>query len=89
MFAFLKGWLPGQDVIEHMPTEPTCLGLQWKMSPTPMLPSGLYWTSQKCNKYGGYICKSKKQKIRETYVQNKTITGSEGRLTSPGLKHIL
>lgn len=35
-------------------------------------------------KYGGYICKSKKQKVREKYMQNKTIAAAEGRLTSPG-----
>lgn len=49
-----------------------------------MLPPGLYWVSHKCKKYGGYICKSKKQKIGENYIQNKTVTGSEGRVTSPG-----
>lgn len=82
--ATFQGWLPGQEIVDHMPVDPTCLGLQWKVSPTPMLPTSLYWTAQKCAKYGGYICKSKKQKIRETYVQNKTIAAAEGRLTSPG-----
>lgn len=79
-----QGWLPGQGIIDKLPTEHFCLGLQWKKSPTPMLPSGIYWASQKCSKFGGYICKKKKQKEGETYVQNKTISGTEGRMTSPG-----
>lgn len=49
-----------------------------------MLPSGIYWASQKCSKFGGYICKKKKQREGETYVQNKTVSGTEGRMTSPG-----
>ncbi|KAJ6638368.1 Galactose-specific lectin nattectin, partial [Pseudolycoriella hygida] len=79
-----QGWLPGQGIIEKLPKEHHCLGLQWKKSPTPMLPSGIYWASQKCSKFGGYICKKKKQREGETYVQNKTISGTEGRMTSPG-----
>jgi hypothetical protein len=34
-----------------------CLGIQWMPSPTPALPSGLYWQSQHCNAIGGYVCK--------------------------------
>ncbi|XP_037027805.1 uncharacterized protein LOC119068348 isoform X6 [Bradysia coprophila] len=79
-----QGWLPGQGVVDKLPSEHYCLGLQWKKSPTPMLPSGIYWASQKCSKFGGYICKKKKQREGETYVQNKTISGTEGRMTSPG-----
>lgn len=37
---------------------PLCIALKWKMSPTPMLPSGLYWSAERCTKYGGYVCKS-------------------------------
>lgn len=82
-FAY-KGWLPGQGVVDKFPNDHYCLGLQWKKSPTPMLPSGIYWASQKCSKFGGYICKKKRQREGETYVQNKTISGTEGRMTSPG-----
>lgn len=78
-----NGWLPGQDLIE--PTKyPTCLGLRWKSSPTPMLPSGLYWAAQKCTSVGGYVCKNHKIGIRDKIVENQTISGIEGRLTSPG-----
>lgn len=78
-----NGWLPGQDLIE--PTKyPTCLGLRWKSSPTPMLPSGLYWSSQKCTSVGGYLCKNRKIGMRDKIVNNQTISGIEGRLTSPG-----
>lgn len=48
-----------------------------------MLPSGLYWTAKPCINVGGYVCKRPKEKIRESVVQNQTIVGSEGRLTSP------
>lgn len=61
--------------------EPLCLGLQWKMSPIPMLPSNLYWAYQKCSSMGGYVCK--KNRKDNTLIQNQTITGIEGRLTSP------
>lgn len=78
-----NGWLPGQDLTE--PTKyPTCLGLRWKSSPTPMLPSGLYWAAQKCTSVGGYICKNRKIGMRDKIVDNQTISGIEGRLTSPG-----
>lgn len=57
------------------------MGLQWKMSPTQMLPSNLYWASRKCSNMGGYVCK--KSRKDNTLIQNQTITGVEGRLTSP------
>lgn len=84
-----SGWLPGRspeemDVLELPDSEnPTCLGIQWMTSPTPMLPSGLYWTTQKCSHVGGYVCKRKNQ-LHETNLKlNKTINDTEGRLVSP------
>ncbi|XP_046801594.1 uncharacterized protein LOC111685989 isoform X3 [Lucilia cuprina] len=78
-----QGWLPGQGQFDAMPSDATCLGLQWKMSPTPMLPSGLYWQSQKCNKVGGYVCKKPKESFGNFAFSNFTVTGTEGRLVSP------
>lgn len=60
------------------------MGLQWKMSPTPMLPSGLYWSSQRCSFLGGYVCKKTPQKTDSVRFRNHTVTGTEGRLISPG-----
>lgn len=73
------GWLLGEEKISKI--DPMCLGLQWKMSPTPMLPSNLYWAYQKCSNMGGYVCK--KNRKDNVLIQNQTITGIEGRLTSP------
>lgn len=87
--ASFSGWLPGQgpyemDILEVPdPVSPTCLGIQWKTSPTPMLPSGLYWTSQKCSHVGGYVCKRKNQHQEPNMKLNRTINDTEGRLTSP------
>lgn len=78
------GWLPGQEIIEHIPKEPVCLAIQFKISPTPLLPSGHYWTSQKCSNLGGYVCRGKKHGNLDILIKNQTITGTEGRLTSPG-----
>ncbi|XP_067641233.1 uncharacterized protein [Eurosta solidaginis] len=78
-----QGWLPGQGQFEELPTDEVCLGLQWKMSPTPMLPSGLYWQSQKCSKVGGYVCKKPKKSFEIYSAKNQTLTGAEGRLVSP------
>ncbi|XP_055912798.1 uncharacterized protein LOC129946580 isoform X2 [Eupeodes corollae] len=78
-----QGWLPGQGQFDQIPHDPTCLGLQWKMSPTPMLPSGLYWQSQKCNRVGGYVCKKPKESFSEYALSNSTVMGTEGRLISP------
>jgi hypothetical protein len=49
-----------------------------------MLPSGLYWSMQKCSTNGGYVCKTKRQDNQNTFTQNQTLTGSEGRFVSPG-----
>ncbi|KAL9879695.1 uncharacterized protein ACN2A1_011533 isoform 3-T22 [Glossina fuscipes fuscipes] len=78
-----QGWLPGQGQFNVLPSDAICLGLQWKMSPTPMLPSGLYWQAQKCNKVGGYVCKKPKESFGNFAFNNFTITGTEGRLMSP------
>ncbi|XP_054730843.1 uncharacterized protein LOC129239402 [Anastrepha obliqua] len=78
-----QGWLPGQGQFEELPPDAICLGLQWKMSPTPMLPSGLYWQSQKCSKVGGYVCKKPKDSFGTFSANNLTVTGAEGRLVSP------
>ncbi|XP_055844862.1 uncharacterized protein LOC129911179 isoform X2 [Episyrphus balteatus] len=78
-----QGWLPGQGQFDEIPHDATCLGLQWKMSPTPMLPSGLYWQSQKCNRVGGYVCKKPKESFSEYALSNSTVMGTEGRLISP------
>jgi Lectin C-type domain len=79
-----QGWLPGQEPELRSIKNPTCLGLQWKTSPTPMLQSGLYWTVQKCGTFGGYVCKTKRRDSSNTLSQNQTLTGSEGRFVSPG-----
>ncbi|XP_073829879.1 uncharacterized protein isoform X3 [Musca autumnalis] len=83
-----QGWLPGQGQFDTLPPDAICLGLQWKMSPTPMLPSGLYWQSQKCSKVGGYVCKKPKEPFGSLAFSNFTITGTEGRLVSPGYPNI-
>lgn len=58
------GWLPGDEIIatynnDNNRTSPgLCIALRWKLSPTPMLPSSIYWSAERCSKYGGYVCKS-------------------------------
>nr|XP_029711963.1 uncharacterized protein LOC109407380 isoform X3 [Aedes albopictus] len=84
-----EGWLPGQ---KPEPTQPpqastssssSCLGLQWKISPTPMISSGLHWSTQQCTARGGYVCKKPRPTADENMVKNQTISGTEGRLDSP------
>ncbi|XP_017779050.1 PREDICTED: uncharacterized protein LOC108564494 isoform X2 [Nicrophorus vespilloides] len=79
------GWLPGQgpSSSSHEREEDVCLGIQWTYSPTPMLPSGLYWKSQKCNSVGGYICKRPTLISGQGINFNKTVNGSEGKLVTP------
>lgn len=48
-----------------------------------MLPSGLFWTSDHCTRFGGYVCKRRSQDSLEINFANQTITGTEGFLTSP------
>ncbi|XP_055384716.1 uncharacterized protein LOC129614250 isoform X2 [Condylostylus longicornis] len=79
-----EGWLPDQSHDTSNSKIPMCLGLQWKVQPSTKLPSGLYWESEICQKTGGYICKQKtNNEINNSNLQNETISGTEGRLTSP------
>lgn len=48
-----------------------------------MLPSGLFWTSDHCTRFGGYVCKRQSQDSVEINTENQTITGTEGYITSP------
>ncbi|GLV32031.1 tolkin [Carabus blaptoides fortunei] len=90
-------WLPGQNPTEQNHSQqqqqqrellvkyetPMCLGIQWTSSPTPMLPSGLYWRSKRCSAVGGYVCKRRNQISGSELNFNRTVNGTEGRLTSP------
>lgn len=82
-------WLPGQDPINNnnnndiVVDENMCLATQYMPSPTPMLPSGLYWISERCNTNGGYICKRQNQISGLGVNFNKTFNGSEGDLVTP------
>lgn len=59
---------------------PHCLGLQRRASL-----SGLNWSVRSCSVHGGYVCKRPKATTaRQSVMQNQTVVGSEGRLTSPG-----
>lgn len=59
---------------------PHCLGLQRRASL-----SGLNWSMRSCSVHGGYVCKRPKATTaRQSVMQNQTVVGSEGRLTSPG-----
>ncbi|XP_058822414.1 uncharacterized protein LOC131683943 isoform X3 [Topomyia yanbarensis] len=80
-----EGWLPGQrpDPKKMPKASPSCLGLQWKISPTPMISSGLHWSVQKCTTGGGYVCKKPRPTAVENMAKNQTLTGTEGRLLSP------
>lgn len=75
------GWLPGQSPVKF--NADMCLGMQWMISPTPMLPTGLYWKFQKCTAIGGYVCK-RPTLIHTTDLNlNRTINGTSGYLSSP------
>lgn len=82
-----SGWLPGQAPTENDMDKHSnvlrCLSLQWTPSPTHLLPSGLYWTIQKCNSMGGYICKKPHQLIEPGIHFNRVINGTEGKLSTP------
>ncbi|XP_050299041.1 uncharacterized protein LOC126737949 isoform X2 [Anthonomus grandis grandis] len=85
-----QGWIPGYNEVEYSDVgdispkkEIRCIGVQWTPSPTPVLPSGLYWRAQKCSKVGGYVCKRKRQLLDSGLDLNKTINSSEGTLTTP------
>ncbi|XP_031632855.1 uncharacterized protein LOC116346788 isoform X2 [Contarinia nasturtii] len=83
-----KGWIQGQRHAEKTSKEALCLGLQWKVSSTPMLPSGLFWSSDHCTKFGGYVCKRRSQDNLEVNFENQTVTGTEGLLTSPNYPNL-
>ncbi|XP_065162399.1 uncharacterized protein [Atheta coriaria] len=74
------GWLPGENRHE---ADARCLSMQWTLSPTPMLPSGLYWKGQKCDQVGGYVCKRATLISGQGINFNKTVNGSEGKLVTP------
>lgn len=74
-------WLPGQKPEKF--NDDMCLGMQWMVSPTPMLPSGLYWKFHKCTVIGGYICK-RPSLIHTTDTNlNRTVNGTSGYVSSP------
>ncbi|KAK9876709.1 hypothetical protein WA026_014948 [Henosepilachna vigintioctopunctata] len=80
------GWLPGEEPFENLKKgneTSKCLAVQWTPSPTPMLPSGLYWKSKRCNTVGGYVCKRANVEPGEHLNFNRTINGTEGTLISP------
>lgn len=83
MLFELQGWIQGHRAMDKANHEQLCLGLQWKVSPSPMMPSGLVWTSDVCTKFGGYVCKKQSHRALLLNNQNKTIKGTEGHLTSP------
>lgn len=74
------GWLPGEEPRKFEGER--CLGMQWMMSPTPMLPSGLYWKFHKCSSVGGYVCKRPTTFPSDRNL-NRTLNGTSGNLTSP------
>lgn len=75
------GWFLGEENVSRVQTGAFCLALHWKVSPSPVLPSNFYWKYQKCSNTGGYVCK--KARSGNVLIQNQTITGVEGRITSP------
>lgn len=81
------GWLPGFKLIDNEITLSNegqlCLSVQWMPSPTTILPSGLYWKSQKCNSMGGYVCKRKNLFPGAGINFNRTLNGTEGTVQSP------
>ncbi|KAJ8915775.1 hypothetical protein NQ315_004587, partial [Exocentrus adspersus] len=82
-----KGWFlgdapTGNDVNNRFKNF-RCLSLQWIPTPTPLLPSGLYWRNQKCNSVGGYICKRPQELVKPSINFNRTFNGTEGKVSSP------
>lgn len=75
------GWLPGQR--PKGGGSSACLGIQFTTSPTPMLPSGLYWKAHKCTTTGGYICKRPSLISGIGINFNQTVNGTRGNLTTP------
>ncbi|XP_024085463.1 uncharacterized protein LOC106663479 isoform X2 [Cimex lectularius] len=75
-----NGWVSNENFEKK---DMRCLGLQWTLSPAPLLPSSLYWSIQQCETPGGYVCKKDNQGSGLHLNLNKTINGSEGTLSSP------
>lgn len=76
-----KGWHFDEDRESKYQSGKLCLALQWKVSSSPMIPSNFHWSYHKCYSSGGYVCKKKQNDF--VRMQNQTITGVEGRITSP------
>ncbi|CRK91200.1 CLUMA_CG004883, isoform A [Clunio marinus] len=72
-----KGWITKPD----KSMKSLCLAMQWKVTQMTTLPSNFYWIYQNCSNLGGYVCK--KSGKNDELMQNQTIRGMEGRLTSP------
>lgn len=81
------GWLPGQNPIENNAVlyseGELCLSVQWMSSPTTILPSGLYWKSQKCASIGGYVCKRANFLPGVGINFNRIVNGTDGHIESP------
>lgn len=78
------GWFSGDEKISESLSDPICMGLRLGVSPSPMISSNSNlhnWAYQRCTSLGGYVCK--KNRKNNFLLQNQTITGIEGRLTSP------
>ncbi|XP_013136434.1 PREDICTED: cubilin-like [Papilio polytes] len=73
-----QAWPPYNDTED---IEEPCLGVQWRTSPVPSQPSGLYWTQHKCVVTGGYVCKRRLNP--EHILKNNTVEGNSGELSSP------
>lgn len=65
---------------------PYCIGLQRissSYSAAMDSSNGLHWALRSCSMHGGYVCKRPKLTSRQSLVQNQTMVGSEGRISSP------
>ena len=89
-----SGWIPAPSSDPDSDPEPqdsvdsslpsSCLGLQWLASPSPALPSGLYWRPRKCSATGGYVCRRQQTaQLAPGYSLNTTVTEA-GPISSPG-----
>ncbi|CAH4032974.1 unnamed protein product [Pieris brassicae] len=73
-----QAWPPYNDTEQF---DEACLAVQWKTSPVPSQPSGLYWSLHKCSVTGGYVCK---RRLKPEYlVKNETVKGASGVISSP------
>uniref|UniRef100_A0A8D8UV33 Cubilin n=1 Tax=Cacopsylla melanoneura TaxID=428564 RepID=A0A8D8UV33_9HEMI len=60
----------------------SCLSIQWMLSVNPLHSSGLYWSPQRCQIVGGYVCK--KENLENPVNANTSLSGTDGFITSPG-----